>query len=48
LLFDTIAQLSGLPAHFNIPDTNDVTAIQAQLQKIFDEISLFVPFALVG
>lgn len=48
LLFDTIAQLSGLTAHFHIPDTNDIATIHVQLQKIFDEISLFVPFALAG
>jgi|GEM_PF-4519779 len=48
LLFDLIAQYSGLEEHYHIKDTNNIAKIQAALQKIFDEISLFVPFSLVG
>lgn len=48
LLFDAIAQMSGLAGHFHIADTADVTAIETELEKAFEQISLLIPFSLVG
>lgn len=48
LLFDAIAQLSGLDKHFHIEDTANPDAVKVELDKAFAAISLLIPFSLVG
>ncbi len=48
LLFDAIAQMSGLAEHFHIADTANPDEIDDELDDIFEQIKLLVPFSLVG